>query len=209
MKVKVTAGSSELALPPAASPDAAAPACAGPEPEEFARLFTQQAPRVMRALRRLGVREADVDDVCQEVFVVVHRRWQEFRGESTRATWVYGIALRKAMAHRRRKHVRDEVALAEGHLQSVPPQQQRGLEQAQARRTLQSLLERIDDRKREVFVLYELEQLPMKEIAALCEVPLHTAYSRLYAARDELAAHARRMRALEAGPGPGPTKEHP
>lgn len=154
----------------------------------------------MRVLRRLGVPERDVDDVCQEVFVVVYRRWSEFRGESTRQTWVYGIAVRKAMAHRRRKHVSHEVTLGDSHLRGTAPGPQREIEQAQARAALHAMLGRLDDRKREVFVLYELEQLKMKEIATICGVPLHTAYSRLHAARQELSAIARRIVAAEARP---------
>ena len=196
--VKAAPRPSESGTPRGAGPEAAPPPVPhGPEPQQFARLFADQAPRVLRALRRLGVRESDVEDVCQEVFVVVHRRWHEFRGDSKRSTWVYGIAVRKALSHRRRKHVRDEVALQPGHIGHSAPQQLRGLERAQAREALLSMLDQLDDRKREVFVLYELEQLPMKEIAVACEVPLHTAYSRLYAAREELRAQAKRILAAE------------
>jgi len=170
----------------------------GPDAQQFARLFAEQAPRVLRVLRRLGVPDGDLDDLCQEVFVVVHQRWHEFRGESSWQTWVYGIAVRKAMGHRRRKHVRDEVALHDGHLGQSAPEQQRDIERAQARAALHAMLAALDDRKREVFVLYELEQLGMKEVAAICQVPLHTAYSRLYAARQELTAMARRIAATEA-----------
>jgi RNA polymerase sigma-70 factor (ECF subfamily) len=52
-----------------------------------------------------------------------------------------------------------------------------------------SALEELDDAQREVTVLFEIEQLPMAEVAALLGVPLQTAYSRLYAGRRLLAAH--------------------
>jgi len=165
---------------------------------EFARLFAAEAPRVWRVLRRLGIAEADLEDVCQEVFLVVYRRWHEFRGASTLRTWIYGIALRKALGHRRRKHVRDAVPLA--HEPSVAPEQQQALESSEQRRLLQSALDRLGDGKREVFVLYELEQLAMREVANALELPLHTAYARLYAARSELGATLRRL----IGPGGRP-----
>ena len=165
---------------------------------EFARLFAAEAPRVWRVLRRLGIAEADLEDVCQEVFLVVYRRWHEFRGASTLRTWIYGIALRKALGQRRREHVRDAVPLA--HEPSVAPEQQQALESSEQRRLLQSALDRLGDGKREVFVLYELEQLAMREVANALELPLHTAYARLYAARSELGATLRRL----IGPGGRP-----
>lgn len=158
---------------------------------EFARLFAAEAPRVIRVLRRLGVREADVEDACQEVFIVVHRRAAEFQGRSSLRTWIYGIALRCALAHRRRKHVRDGVTLA--HEPAVPAEQQRELEQSRARRTLQAALDKLAEGARDVFVLYELEQLSMREVAEALEIPIATAYSRLYAARTELQAEFARL----------------
>src|SRR5262245_42468937 len=62
--------------------------------EGFARVFAEHATLVRRALRRLGVPEADVDDVSQEVFLVVHRRLPSYEGRSAFPTWVYGICVR-------------------------------------------------------------------------------------------------------------------
>jgi RNA polymerase sigma-70 factor, ECF subfamily len=161
---------------------------------EFARLFASEAPRVWRLLRRLGVREADLEDLCQEVFLVVYQRWHEFRGDAAPRTWVYGIALRKGIGHRRLKHVRAaRTSLPEHEAPAVAPDQARVLEHAERQRVLQSALDKLSDAQRDVFVLYELEELPMREIAAMLGVPLHTAYGRLYAAREELAADLRRL----------------
>ena len=71
-------------------------------PHDLAAIFREHAPYVWRVLRRMGVREADVEDVTQEVFVVVHRRLPEFEGRSAMRTWIYGICLRVASDHRRR-----------------------------------------------------------------------------------------------------------
>jgi RNA polymerase sigma-70 factor (ECF subfamily) len=166
--------------------------------DEFARLFAAEAPRVWRVLRRLGIAQADLEDVCQEVFLVVYQRWHEFRGDSSLRTWIYGIALRKALGHRRRKHVRDSRPLA--HEPSTAPEQQQALESAEQRQLLQRALDRLGDGKREVFVLYELEQLAMREVADALGLPLHTAYARLYAARAELAATLRRLTATGGQP---------
>ena len=158
----------------------------------FAELFASEAPRIWRALRRIGVPEGDVDDVCQEVFLVVYRRWHEFRGESSLRTWVYGIAVRKALSHRRGKVARNSVPFGAADGPSVGAQQASELARSEARDALCNALERLREGKREVFVLYELEELPMREIAALLEAPLHTCYARLYAARAELATMLKR-----------------
>lgn len=165
---------------------------------EFARLFAVEGPRVLRVLRRLGVREADMEDVCQEVFIVVHRRAGEFRGASSVRTWIYGIALRCALGYRRRKHVRDGVVLVEEP--AVPPEQPDELERVRARRVLQAALDKLAEGPRVVFVLYELEQLSMREVAHTLEVPLATAYSRLHAARAALRDEFARLQRSGAWP---------
>ena len=153
---------------------------------DFAEVFERTAPFVWRALRRLGVREADVPDVCQEVFVVVHRRLADFDGSSALRTWIYGICLRTASQYRRRAPQLREVPDVDAHEQAVLPEQEDSLERRRARDRLDMALQRLDDDKRAVFVLYELEELPMKEVAAALGCPLQTAYSRLHGARREV-----------------------
>jgi RNA polymerase sigma-70 factor, ECF subfamily len=158
----------------------------------FADVFRDHAPTVWRALRRLGVREADVEDLCQEVFVVVHRKLPEFEGRSSLATWIYGICLRVAKDHRRRAHVRREEPTAALPEEKRSAPQIREMERVQARALLERALAALDEDKRAVFVLYEIEQLEMKEVAKAVGCPLQTAYSRLHAARKivEEVAHA-------------------
>jgi RNA polymerase sigma-70 factor (ECF subfamily) len=155
----------------------------GPEVRE---LFDEYAGYVWRALRHLGAAESDVEDLCQEVFVVVHRKLDSFEGRSEVRTWLYGICLRVASDYRRRSHVRHERAQADPaeHLSAAPSLGPAA--RAEARSTLQRLLAELDDDKREVLVLYELEGLTMKEVAEIVGCPLQTAYSRLHAARARL-----------------------
>jgi RNA polymerase sigma-70 factor (ECF subfamily) len=153
----------------------------------FDEVFRDHAPLVWRALRRLGVREADVEDLCQEVFVVVHRKLPGFEGRAKLSTWIYGICVRVASDHRKRAHTRHESsseAVPEGRL-SAP--QLNELAQAQARVLLDAVLAELDDDKRAVFVLYEIEELSMADVALAVGAPLQTAYSRLHAARKFVA----------------------
>jgi RNA polymerase sigma-70 factor (ECF subfamily) len=158
----------------------------------FAEVFREHAPYVWRVLRRLGVREADAEDLCQEVFVVVHRKLPEFEGRSSVRTWIYGIAARVASDHRRRAHVRREHATGDVPEERRSAPQLRELELGQARAMLDAALAELDDDKRAVFVLYEIEELEMKDVAEALGCPLQTAYSRLHAARKRVEESVQR-----------------
>lgn len=156
----------------------------GAAPElHFPAIFAEFAPYVLRVMRHLGVPAADLQDQCQEVFVAVFRGLSSFGGRSKLQTWIYGICLRVASNHRRRAHVRRERPCSEPPEQSLAPVQDESFERRESQAALTRLLEALDPDKREVFVLYELEELSMKEVAEVCGCPLQTAYSRLHAAR--------------------------
>jgi RNA polymerase sigma-70 factor (ECF subfamily) len=152
-------------------------------------VFSQNIAFVWRSLRCLGVAEADVEDVAQEVFAVVLRRLNELEDRSSLRSWLYSICVRLVANHRRLARVRREV------LVDVPPEpppighapQEEALVQQAALARLAGLLQRLDANQRDVFILYEVEELPMKEVAATLGCPVQTAYSRLHAARRALA----------------------
>ena len=152
----------------------------------FSALFSEHAPFVLRVMRHLGVAQADLNDQSQEVFVAVFQGLAGFEGRSSERTWIYGICVRVASNYRRRAYVRRERAVSEPPEQSSATDQHAELEQARGAAELGRLLDCLDADKREVFVLYEIEELPMKDVAAACDCPLQTAYSRLRAARKIL-----------------------
>jgi RNA polymerase sigma-70 factor (ECF subfamily) len=149
----------------------------------LAEIFREHAPFAWRALRRLGVPESDVEDVCQEVFVVVHRKLGEFQGRSSLRTWIYGICARTASDYRRSGRVRREIVTDSPPDAPHEAAQHDVVALRQARVTLDRILDQLDDDKRSVFVLYEIEELTMNEVAEALACPLQTAYSRLHAAR--------------------------
>jgi RNA polymerase sigma-70 factor, ECF subfamily len=167
-----------------------------PQPAKlvFADVFRENVPYAWRCLRRLGVAEKDVEDVCQEVFLVVHRRLDEFQEGSSLRAWIYGICVRKASEHRRLAYQRRERVedIPEG---AVEPAQSDAIDKRRALELLDRTLAALDDDKRAVFVLYEIEGLTMNEIATAIECPLQTAYSRLHAARKHVEAAFVRERA--------------
>lgn len=167
----------------------------------FPELFREHAPHAGRALRNLGVREADVPDALQEVFLVVHRKLGGFRGDSSVRTWIYGICLRVAAAHRRGPRRIREVELDDALPASgTNPHDETERREALAR--LDAALDRLDDDKRAAFVLYELEGLTLAEVAAAVGAPLPTVYSRLQASRKMVQSAFEEARPAAGRGGP-------
>lgn len=172
----------------AAPPLARAERAASLEVGEVYRLYGDY---VFRVLRRMGVPEPQVEDAVQDVFMVVLRRAHTFVGHSSVRTWVFGIALRVARAHRRgaaRKH--DEVAETELRASGPGPAEQ--AEHAEDVRLLMRLLDGLSEEQREVFVLSEVEGLTAPEMADALGVNVNTVYSRLRLARERFQAGYRR-----------------
>ena len=170
---------------------APASAEAGPDTAWVVDAYRQYFKYGWALLGRLGVPEASLEDVTQEVFLVLHRRRAEFRGGSSVRTWLHGIAIHIARRHRdkldrrRRKDEALEPALA-------PPTPEAEVGQRRELQRLDQLLAELGDEQREVFVLAEIAELPAPEIAELLGVKLNTVYSRLRLARNHL------RRALES-----------
>jgi RNA polymerase sigma-70 factor (ECF subfamily) len=156
-------------------------------PEQAARateaLFEAHAAFVLRLVRRLGVQPSDAEDVTQEVFMVAHQRNSDLNEQVAARSWLFGIARRVVANHLRKAHRRHERP-AQHELSSECSDPAAQLQMARDRERLERALSRLDSDKRSVFVLFELEGLEMREVAALIGCPLHTAYSRLYAARE-------------------------
>jgi RNA polymerase sigma-70 factor (ECF subfamily) len=154
-------------------------------------VFAELAPYVLRVLPRMGVAAADVEDVAQDVFLTVHRGLAGFEGRSSVRTWVYGICIRVAGNYRQRAHRRHEGLMAAPDQDSGQLDMRTPARELEARRSLAALdgaLGRLSEVQRAVFVLHEIEQLPISEVAAVLECPKFTIYARLYAARRSVQA---------------------
>lgn len=180
------------------------PVESGPRPSPlltFSEVYDQYFDFVWRLARRLGVAQDSVDDVVQETFLVVHRRFSEPRSSSLR-TWIYGITAHMVRNHRRTLRRKSPHALgAPGPDPDAMESRVEGPEvsaqKAEAARMLHRILESLDEEKREVFVLTELEQMNTSEVAKALDVKLNTVYSRLRVAREEFEVSLRRLHARE------------
>lgn len=157
-------------------------------------LVRDNAGYIWHVLRSLGVREPDLDDMCQEVFLVVQRKLDSFEFRASLSSWLYGIAVRVASGYRSRAHRRREVLGPDLPEPAFNAPQEEQLEELESWQWIESLLGRLSEEQRQVFVLYELEEFAMPEVSEIVGCPLQTAYSRLRAARTivERAMAARR-----------------
>jgi len=158
------------------------------------QVYELHADFVWRSLQHLGVRDADLEDLGQEVFVIVHRRLSSFDGRSRLTTWLFGICLHLAQRHRRRGYFRFEFLQAEPPERVDPQTPEAHYAEAEARQRLECLLDKLSPERRATFVLFELEGMTCEEIAELTAVPVGTVYSRLHLARKLVARAAARLR---------------
>ena len=169
----------------------------------FADVYHTYFSFVWSCSRHLGVAEAELDDVVQEIFVVIHGRLHTLQRPDALRSWIYGIIRRTVSTYHRTKRtklietgtVRVEPEML--HPDWATPQQL--AEHSEEVKQLWSLLQKLDAPKREVFMLAELEEMTAPEIAAAIDVPLNTVYSRLRAARQELEDALRRHNARQRG----------
>ncbi len=167
-------------------------------------IYDEHVTFVWRALRRLGVRESDLPDAVQDVFLVVHRKLPEFEGRSKVTTWLFGIAMRVARDRMRLAHVRRQVGDEEAVLAYVDESADVAAqaERRQAAEILESILDALPMEQRAVFTLFELDGMSGEAIAELLEIPLGTVYSRLRLAREAFQRSVTRLRARQDRPPP-------
>jgi RNA polymerase sigma-70 factor (ECF subfamily) len=157
-----------------------------------AALVVEHAPFVWRVLTHLGVPRHRLEDACQEVFLIVLDKLSTFEARSTLKSWLYGICRNVAHTERRRDRTHTEIPTAELPESVVQPVQEGEVWIKQAHARLIHALSLLDEDQRQVFVLFEIEELSMEEIAASMRVPLRTCYSRLTTARAKVHAELRR-----------------
>jgi RNA polymerase sigma-70 factor, ECF subfamily len=167
---------------------------------DFDQVYEEHLPFVWRTLAAAGVPESRLEDAAQDVFVVVHGKLPGFEGRSKLTTWLYGIARHVALDHlrrlaRERRRVRELAVSPDGEPLASSPEEE--AHAVQARQLLLELLGRLDPAKRDVFVLVEIELIPVRDVARLLNIKENTVWSRLRLARAEFERHAARLRARD------------
>lgn len=162
----------------------------------FRSVFDTEYDYVHHSLRRLGVHERDLEDLTHDVFVKVYQNLARYDRERPLKPWLFAFAFRLASDYRRLERHHTELGLPEEARSSASPgpSAEDHVGDREAARLIADALEAMPLEQRAVFVLYEVDEVPMKEIADSLGIPANTAYSRLRLAREIFAAHAKRNR---------------
>jgi len=179
-------------------------------PQDLESLYRRHADAVAQWARRLGGPDIDLDDIVHEVFLVVHRRLKEWRGEAKITTWLRQITLR--IVQQRRRHQRwlrlwpaAGVRAAMPHASiwdpaDVPTEQPDALDllvRRDSARALYQVLDGIAEKYRTVIILFELEGLSGEQIAALTGTSVANVWIRLHRGRQQMTRRLKRRE--EAG----------
>lgn len=172
----------------------------GDTPRDFREVYESRFHDVLRWIRAMGGRDEDLDDLAQEVFIIVRRKLESFDGQNLNG-WLYRITQRTVRDYRRaawfrnllaRKRVGDhELALLKLVEPGRGPAEEQELREAQL--ALRIILDRMREKHRTAFVLFEIEGYTGEEIAELQGAPVATIFTRLYHARREFAAIVKQL----------------
>ena len=155
--------------------------------EDFDEVYDRDFDYVWRSLGRHGVPEADLPDAVHEVFLVLYRRWNELDREQSLRPWLFGVARRVAAGLRAKR--REEPSEHEPAAVEDPAIAKRNL--------LWKAMGMLDDDRRTVVILHDLEGHTGAEIAAMLDIPVNTVHSRLRLARADLLAAVTKLRGAE------------
>ena len=197
--VALSASSSSHEAAEASEPDAPEPhgqRLAVPTTDaEFKALYDTHFRLVWCALNRLGVRDADLMDLTQKVFLTAYLKLPEFEGRSLLSTWLWGICRRVAIAYRRSGAIRYEVATDPVSIEVSTEQRAAGTSEVDSTRqvAVEHILSKLSEPQRIVFTLFEVDELDGPEIAALLNISLGTVRSRLRYARKLFRREVQRL----------------
>ena len=159
----------------------------------FREVFEGELSFVYNSLRRLGVRDAELPDVTQEVFATVAGVLGDYDPSRPLRPWLFGIAYRVGMRYLDVAHRRREVASEIPEAPDSAPGAEALIERNETCELAREALSKVEPSRRAVLILSHFEGLSVPDVAAALNIPVNTAYSRLNRARQEFSEAARRL----------------
>ncbi|HXC39151.1 MAG TPA: RNA polymerase sigma factor RpoE [Burkholderiales bacterium] len=177
------------------------------EKHAFDLLVMKYQRKLARLLSRFIRNPAEVDDVAQDAFIKAYRALPSFRGDSAFYTWLYRIGINTAKNYlvsmgRRAPTVTDFDAeeaetFDDGEQLRDINTPESMLMSKQVAETVNEAMESLPDELRTAIQLREIEGLSYEEIASIMNCPIGTVRSRIFRARDAIAAKLRPL--IDAG----------
>ncbi len=160
--------------------------CVAGDKVAWRALYDAHFRAVDRLIRALGIGEAEADDLCQEIFVIVFRHLRTFRGDARLSTWIHRLTVREAIRFAKRRRLRARLADLFYRQTELPLPADWSETDAGRRQYLQQLLARLSPERRMALVLHEVEGLSVGEIAEVCGCAENTVWTRIHRARADL-----------------------
>ena len=152
----------------------------------FRYIVADQQKLVAHIVGRIVVDRDEIQDVCQEVFIKVYQRINEFRGESRFSTWIASIAYHQCLNHLRKKRRLKEVNFDDDKsvdYLKTDATPDRIFENNETKKMLKSVVESLPLAYRTVITLFYLEEFSYAEIEQITGMPEGTIKSNLFRAR--------------------------
>jgi RNA polymerase sigma-70 factor (ECF subfamily) len=146
-------------------------------------------------LQRLGVSDADVEDLTHDVFVTALQNLAIFDPSLSLRAWLFGIVVTRVRVHRRRRLSRrfENLFARERPVASGEQGADERIASREARALVLWALRGLTLDQRGVFVMHELEDFGMPEVAFALDIQLDAAYARLFRARERFRRSIRRL----------------
>jgi len=167
---------------------------AGGDGDAYAALVARYEDLVYTVAVRVIGDEDDARDVAQETFIRAHRALPRFRGDSKFSSWLYRIAVNRALTHLKRNRRRgisvdiDGTNAVESSALDPPRQQDPGqrVVDEEFRLSVRSAVAELPPKYRAVVALFYLEERSYKEVTEILGIPMGTLKTHLHRARQLL-----------------------
>jgi RNA polymerase sigma-70 factor (ECF subfamily) len=159
-------------------------------PQAFRFLVKQYERLVFHVAARLLNQQEDLEDICQEVFIKVHQKLPEFRGDSKLSTWIATIAYRISINHLKKRKpdtgidenerdfIHDDM-ISDDHPHKIA-------EKNELKAIVRQMVEKLPEQYKTVLSLYHLEEMGYKEIVEITGLPEGTVKNYIFRARKLL-----------------------
>lgn len=180
--------------------------------EAFDQLVACYAPRLLRMAYALVGNREDAEDLAQEALSKAYFKLDSFAGRSSFFTWLYRITVNLSISKRRKRRLESthrSVALDDAPPPATQQTADQTLDTQEQLDRMRAAIEQLEEDRRTVLVLRDIEGLDYSQIAGVLDIPKGTVRSRLHRARSDLRERMQRDDGLPTEPTNSPPPSTP